>query len=110
MHLVALVESERHVCCRYRLAAFRPLLAAAGHTLEFRPLPRRWFGRVSLGRGLAGADAVIVQRKLLPKWAAALLRSRVRDRRSYVVLTSRAVTVESLDDGLRRVWLKGGPA
>jgi CubicO group peptidase (beta-lactamase class C family) len=42
--------------------------------------------------------------------AVTLLRSRVRDRRSYVVLTSRAVTVESLDDGLRRVWLKGGPA
>jgi CubicO group peptidase (beta-lactamase class C family) len=42
--------------------------------------------------------------------AVTLLRSRVRDRRSYVVLTSRAVTVESLDDGLRRAWLKGGPA
>ena len=42
--------------------------------------------------------------------AVTLLRSRVRDRRSYVVLTSRAVTVESLDDGLRRAWLKGGRA
>ena len=42
--------------------------------------------------------------------AVTLLRSRIRDRRSYVVLTSRAVTVESLDDGLRRTWLKGGPA
>ena len=42
--------------------------------------------------------------------AVTLLRSRVRDRRSYVVLTSRAVTVESLDDGLRRAWLKGDPA
>ena len=37
--------------------------------------------------------------------AVTLLRSRVRDRRTYVVLTSRAVTVESLDDGLRRAWL-----
>jgi CubicO group peptidase (beta-lactamase class C family) len=37
--------------------------------------------------------------------AVALLRSRVRDRRTYVVLTSRAVTVESLDDNLRRAWL-----
>jgi glycosyltransferase involved in cell wall biosynthesis len=78
VHLVALVESEQHVCCRYRLAAFRPLLAAAGHTLEFRPLPRGWLGRVGLGRGLSDADAVIVQRKLLPTWATALLRSRVR--------------------------------
>jgi CubicO group peptidase (beta-lactamase class C family) len=61
--------------------------------------------RVSLGwlldggtaaHGGAGFDAIT------------LLRSRVRDRRSYVVLTSRAVTVESLDDGLRRAWLRGG--
>jgi CubicO group peptidase (beta-lactamase class C family) len=37
--------------------------------------------------------------------AITLLRSRVRDRRTYVVLTSRAVTVESLDDSLRRTWL-----
>jgi CubicO group peptidase (beta-lactamase class C family) len=37
--------------------------------------------------------------------AISLLRSRVRDRRTYVVLTSRAVTVESLDDSLRRSWL-----
>jgi len=37
--------------------------------------------------------------------AIALLRSRVRDRRTYVVLTSRAVTVESLDDRLQRTFL-----
>jgi len=42
--------------------------------------------------------------------AVTLIRSRVRDRRCYVVLTSRAVTLESLDDGLRRAWLKGGAA
>lgn len=78
MHLVALVESEQHVCCRYRLAALRPHLAAAGHTLDFHPLPRGWLGRTRLGRDLADADAVIVLRKLLPAWAVALLRSRVR--------------------------------
>ena len=37
--------------------------------------------------------------------AVTLLRSRVRDRRTYVVLTSRAVSVESLDNSLRRAWL-----
>ena len=37
--------------------------------------------------------------------AVTLLRSRVRDRRTYVVLTSRAVTVEFLDQSLRRTWL-----
>lgn len=78
MRLVALVESEHHVCCRYRLAAFRSHLAAAGHTLEFRSLPRSTFGRLAIGRGLADADAVILQRKLLPGWAVSLLRRRVR--------------------------------
>jgi hypothetical protein len=37
--------------------------------------------------------------------AVALLRSRVRDRRTHIVLANRAVTVESLDDRLRRAWL-----
>jgi glycosyltransferase involved in cell wall biosynthesis len=78
VRLVALVEAEDHVCCRYRLAAFRPHLAAAGHTLDIRPLPRSWYGRLTLGRGLTHVDAVIIQRKLLPRVATALLRRRVR--------------------------------
>lgn len=78
MRLVALVEAVDHVCCRYRLAAFRAPLAAAGHTLDLRPLPRGWAGRLALGRDLAGYDAVIVQRKLLPRLPLALLRRRVR--------------------------------
>ena len=40
MRLVALVESEDHVCCRYRVAAFRAAFAAAGHPLEIHPLPQ----------------------------------------------------------------------
>jgi glycosyltransferase involved in cell wall biosynthesis len=78
VQLVALVEAEDHVCCRYRLAALRPLLAAAGHALTFQPLPRTWTGRLTLGRDLGHADAVILQRKLLPRVALALLRRRVR--------------------------------
>lgn len=77
MHLVALVESEDHVCCRYRLAAFRSALAAAGHTFDIHPLPRSSYGRLTLGRGL-NADAVILQRKLLPRLAVSLLRRRVK--------------------------------
>ena len=77
MHLVALVESVDHVCCRYRLAALRPFLSAAGHSLELRPLPRSWFHRLTFGRDLGHADAVIVQRKLLPRLAITLLRRRV---------------------------------
>ncbi len=36
--------------------------------------------------------------------AVACLRSRVRDRRTHVILTSRAITIESLDDRLLRIW------
>jgi glycosyltransferase involved in cell wall biosynthesis len=78
VRIAALVESEDHVCCRYRVAAFRESFADAGHELVIRPLPRSPFGRLGIGRGLADADAVIVQRKLLPHWAVALLRRRVR--------------------------------
>ncbi len=76
MRVVALVESENHVCCRYRVAAFAEAFRAAGHTLEVRPLPRTVWGRLGIGHGLA-ADVVLVQRKLLPGWAVALLRRRV---------------------------------
>jgi CubicO group peptidase (beta-lactamase class C family) len=37
--------------------------------------------------------------------AVSLLRTRHRDRRTFVVLTTRAVSVESLDQQLRRIWL-----
>jgi glycosyltransferase involved in cell wall biosynthesis len=73
VHLTALVESTDHVCCRYRLEAFRPHLEAAGHTLELRPLPRDAWSRLWLTRGLRGA-AVVLQRKLLPAWELARLR------------------------------------
>jgi glycosyltransferase involved in cell wall biosynthesis len=77
VQLTALVESLDHVCCRYRLAAFRPFLERAGHTLEFVALPRRPWQRLWLYRRLRGA-AVILQRKLLPPWEIALLRWTVR--------------------------------
>lgn len=78
MRLIALAESETHVCCRYRLTAFRPVLAAHGHALDVRPLPSSFLGRLAIGRDLSHYDAVIVQRKLLPRWALALLRRRAR--------------------------------
>lgn len=78
MRLVALAESVSHVCCRYRLTAFQSALAAAGHSLDVRPLPQSLLGRFTLGRDLFAYDAVILQRKLLPRWAVALLRRRVR--------------------------------
>ena len=65
MHLIALVERAEHVCCRYRLAAFRPFLASAGHALHFVTLPRRWLARLHTIHAIQDTDAVIVQRKML---------------------------------------------
>jgi glycosyltransferase involved in cell wall biosynthesis len=78
VRLTALVESPEHVCCRYRLAAFRPFLEGAGHTLELRPWPRAWWSRLRLSRELHNADVVIVQRRLLPAWQLYLLRRASR--------------------------------
>ncbi len=77
MHLIALVDSPDHVCCRYRLAAFRSLLADAGHTLDLQTLPRRWWSRLWLLQSLRG-QSVILQRRLLPAWEVALLRRTVK--------------------------------
>ena len=73
MRLTALVESPSHVCCRYRLTAFRPALEKAGHTLELQRLPRRWWSRLRLFHALRGSN-VLLQRILLPRWQLALLR------------------------------------
>lgn len=74
MRLMALVESVDHVCCRYRLAAFRPHFHQAGHQLELRPFPRSWWAWLQLRKELGRAEAVIVQRRLLGRWQLALVR------------------------------------
>jgi glycosyltransferase involved in cell wall biosynthesis len=76
--VVALVESAGHVCCRYRLAAFRPALSEAGYDLRLEPLPRSLWGRLQLFRSLRGADAVVLQRRLLPGLELGLLRRWAR--------------------------------
>jgi glycosyltransferase involved in cell wall biosynthesis len=78
LSLVALVESESHVCCRYRVAAFRPVLAEAGYSLTLRSLPRLLWGRVQLYRSMRSADVVVLQRRLLPGFELALLRRWAR--------------------------------
>jgi glycosyltransferase involved in cell wall biosynthesis len=78
VHLTALVDSPEHVCCRYRVTAFRPFLERAGHALELRPWPQSWWGRLRLPGELRRADAVLVQRRLLPGWQLALLRRAAR--------------------------------
>ena len=77
MRLIALVENAEHVCCRYRLAAFRPALERAGHALELVPLPAGWWARLRLFRSLRGAN-IILQRRLLPGWQLFLLRRSVQ--------------------------------
>lgn len=76
--MVALVETVDHVCCRYRLAAFRPALRDIGHSLELVPLPRGLFARVRLFHSLRSADLVVLQRKLLSRVELALLRRSAR--------------------------------
>ena len=88
-----------------RLATGWPeLLPAALAREALTPQAEPESGRIRVGLGwlLDGGTAAHAGVGLE---AIALLRSRVRDRRTYVVLTSRAVTVEALDDSLRRTLL-----
>jgi glycosyltransferase involved in cell wall biosynthesis len=78
VHLTALVEAPEHVCCRYRVAALRPLLERAGHSLEIRRRPAHWWQWLGLCRELRHADAVLLQRKLLQRWQLYLLRRAAR--------------------------------
>jgi glycosyltransferase involved in cell wall biosynthesis len=78
VHLTALVDTPEHVCCRYRVAAFRPFLERAGHSLELYPWPRSWWRRWRLPYDLRHADAVLVQRRLLSGWELARLRRATR--------------------------------
>jgi glycosyltransferase involved in cell wall biosynthesis len=78
MRITALVKDTEHVCCRYRIAAFRPHLLGAGHTLDIRGWPGFWLSRLQLYHHLQHADLLIVQRKLLPAWQLRMVRRRVR--------------------------------
>jgi len=78
VRLVALVESADHVCCRYRVSAFRPAFARAGFTLDVTPMPRTWAGCIRLFRSLRTADAVLLQRLLPPPYLTAALRRHAR--------------------------------
>jgi glycosyltransferase involved in cell wall biosynthesis len=65
LHIVALVESAGHVCCRYRIEAFRSHLEAGGHALSVSELNGGLFARLAVMRAARTADVVVVQRKLL---------------------------------------------
>jgi glycosyltransferase involved in cell wall biosynthesis len=78
MRALALVDSPDHVCCRYRIRAFEPALAAAGWSLDVRGFEPGTIARWSQLRRMAGLDTVIIQRKLLPGWDLRALRRSVR--------------------------------
>ena len=78
MKALALVEARDHVCCRYRISAFAPSLAAAGWSLAIEPLASGPFARLRQFARAAEFDTVILQRKLLPRWQIGELRRRAR--------------------------------
>lgn len=78
MKVLAFTEAPNHVCYRYRLEAFAAALAERGWTLESLPLAPNTFERSSQLREAARADAVVLQRKLLPLWQLRLLRKSSR--------------------------------
>jgi glycosyltransferase involved in cell wall biosynthesis len=78
MHVIALVESASHVCCRYRLTAFGPHLIAAGHTFAIRELAGGFLHRLAVLRSVRDADAVIVQRRLFSLTELTVLRHSAR--------------------------------
>jgi len=74
MKVLALVKALDHVCYRYRIEAFAWALAERGLELEVAPLRKGLAGRLRQLRRAKQADAVVLQRKLLPIWQLALLR------------------------------------
>ncbi|MEX0712636.1 MAG: glycosyltransferase [Pirellulales bacterium] len=74
MRLLALIEKPGHVCYRYRLQAHAQALTERNWSLQAAPLARthrEWLGQL---KDVAAADAVVLQRRLLPAWWLWLLR------------------------------------
>jgi glycosyltransferase involved in cell wall biosynthesis len=78
MKVTALIQSPDHVCYRYRLEPFAWALAERGLHLESVPLRMGLLARIGQLRAAGRADAVILQRRLLPIWQLTLLRRHAR--------------------------------
>jgi glycosyltransferase involved in cell wall biosynthesis len=78
MNALALVEAPDHVCCRYRIRAFEPALAASGGRLTVKPLARGVIARIVQFSRAGRYEAVVLQRKLLAGYQLRELRRRVR--------------------------------
>ena len=77
--------------------------ALAREALTVQAGPGQGGLRTGLGWLLTPGDQTAVHGGAGPD-AVALLRSRIRDGRTHVVLTSRMITVESIDNRLLRSW------
>lgn len=78
MRITALVKSRDHVCCRYRVAAYRAHLESRGHPLEIRPWSGGWFYQQLFPSFTYRFDTLLIQRRLLPAWQLRRLRRGVR--------------------------------
>ena len=78
MKALALVDTPEHVCCRYRIRAFEPAMNRAGWSLTTLGLAHRPIRRLLQFVDADRYDAVILQRKLLPRWQLWVLRSRAK--------------------------------
>lgn len=73
MEIVALVESEEHVCTRYRLSAYKEHFVKSGYSLRYLAWPKTLLSLLSLAAKLQN-KTVILQRKLPPTWLTWLIR------------------------------------
>jgi glycosyltransferase involved in cell wall biosynthesis len=78
VQILALSERANHVCCRYRIAAYRSAIETAGGRLRIEPLARDVTARIGQLRAARGADVIVLQRRLLPRWQLWLLRRWAR--------------------------------
>ena len=74
MKVLALIDDDNEVCCRYRIEAFRRAMAEQGMGLEVVRFHKGILRRIGNLRKAKQADVVILQRKLIPLWQTSLLR------------------------------------
>ena len=79
MELLALIESPGHVCSRYRIEAFKPILKRFGVRLTIEAIESNALRRFAQMRSAHLYDSVILQRKLLDSMSFSILRRAARN-------------------------------
>lgn len=75
MKALAFLEAPDHVCGRYRVSAFASALDDCGWSLRVEGIASGLRRRLAQLRSARDFDCVLLQRKLLPGWQLAILRS-----------------------------------